>query len=234
VRFYVNFIEAQNEIQRDLKELGVRVPLQTMQHFNVEGDPDFDTLELENYMYAVSDPDPKDIEGVHEEWVEQEWKDRLNGGLNPGHAWKKRKKLWLTLMEFSDERGRAMEKGKFSYTYSLRMGGHHIRKIIEELEIHPSSRQLWLPVWDYRTDEDRRGKRRVPCSLGYFFLKRNGKIDMTYVMRSCDFATHYPNDVALATMLQQYVAHHTNSEVGTFVHVVFSLHVYQMNVKDVF
>jgi thymidylate synthase len=234
MRFYANFIEAQNEIKRDLKELGVRVHPDTMQHFDIKNDPDFDTLELENYMYAVGDPDYRDIEGVHEEWVEQEWKDRLNGGLNPGHAWKKRKELWLPLMEFNDDWARAREKGKFAYAYSERMGGNHIRKAIEELEVHPNSRQIWIPVWQQKLDEDRRGKRRVPCSLGYFVMQRNGKVNLTYVMRSCDFSTHYPNDAALAVMLQEYIAHHLDAPMGTFTHIIFSLHVYQLNVKDVF
>lgn len=234
MRFYNNFIEAQNEIQRDLKELGTRVHPETMQHFNIKDDPDFDTLELENYMYAVAQPDYRDIEGVHEEWVEQEFKDRLSGGLNPGRAWRKREELWSTMLEKDQYQIQRGHVGKFAYTYSERMGGNHIQKIIDELGVHPNSRQLWLPVWKQTLDEDRRGKRRVPCSLGYFFLKRNGKLNLTYVMRSCDFFTHYPNDIALASMLQDFVAHHTESEVGTFTHVVFSLHVYQLNVKDVF
>jgi thymidylate synthase len=234
VRFYVNFIEAQNEIKRDLKELGTRVHTETMQHFNVADDPDFETLELQNYMYSVIEPDYRDVEGVHEAWVEAEWKDRLAGQLNPGHSWKNRRELWLPLMEFHNDWARVKERGTFAYTYSMRMGGNHIRKVIDELEVHPNSRQLWVPVWDQRLDEDRRGKRRVPCSLGYFFMKRSGKLNLTYVMRSCDYATHYPNDVALATMLQEYVAEHTESEMGTFTHVVFSLHVYQVDVKGVF
>jgi thymidylate synthase len=234
VRFYNNFIEAQNEIKRDLKELGVKVHTETMQHFNVADDPDFETFELENYMYAVTNPDYRDIEGVHAEWVQEEWKDRITGGLNPGHSWKRRKDLWLPLMEFDDDWARNKQRGTFAYTYSMRMGGNHIRKIIDELKLHPNSRQMWLPVWKQEMDEDRRGKRRVPCSLGYHFLKRNGKLNITYVMRSCDFATHFPNDIALAALLQDYVAEHTDSEIGTFTHIVFSLHVYQLNVKDVF
>lgn len=233
MRFYNDFIEAQNEIKRDLAELGARVHTETMQHFNIGDDPQFETIELQNYMYSVLDPDYRKVEGVHEEWVEQEWKDRLNGGLNPGHAWKTRKEVWLPMLEFSDEWARNNQKGSFAYTYSMRMGGSHIRMAIEELEKHPNSRQLWLPVW-WPIDEKRRGDRRVPCSLGYFLLRRGGKINMTYVMRSCDFVTHYPNDVALATMLQEYIAEHTHSEVGTFTHVVFSLHVYQKDVEGVF
>jgi thymidylate synthase len=113
------------------------------------------------------------------------------------------------------------------------MGGSHIDKLVDELLRHPNSRQLWLPVW-YPNDEERRGDRRVPCSLGYWIVQREGAIHETYMMRSCDLYTHYANDVALATMLLHYVAKMTDFKVGTFTHYVGSLHVYAKDVAHVF
>lgn len=234
MRIYRTFIEAQNEIKRDLAELGVQVELETMQHFQVQDDPELGiTMELSDYQYSVSDPRYEDLEGVHEEWVTQEWRDRLAGGLNPGLAWKKRRDVWLPLMERSDYQVKNNLAGKFAYTYSERMGGKRIRWIIEEIQKHPHSRQLWLPVW-WQIDNERVGNRRVPCSLGYQFLWRRDTLNITYHMRSCDFVTHYANDVALATILMRYVAKETGLEPGTFTHVVGSLHVYKRDVADVF
>jgi thymidylate synthase len=229
VRNYIDFAEAQNEIKRDLAELGVRVHPETMQDKDIADDPDFDTMELYNYIYVVTKPRVEDLEGVHEEWVQQEWYDRLNGGLNPGRAWQLRKDVWEEFLE-EHEKGTV---GQFSYSYSLRMGGKHIDLLLEELVKHPTSRQLYLPVWG-AIDETRRGRRRVPCSLGYHIMNRGGYLHLTYMMRSCDFLTHYPNDVALATLLLKYLSTQSEIPVGTFTHFIGSFHVYQKDVEDVF
>lgn len=225
-RMFSNWPEAQNEIKRDLAELSVEVHPETMQDKYVGDDADYITRELYNYTYTVLDADYRQVEGVHEDWMQQEWEDRLIGDLNPGQAWKTRKEVWKEFLE--GERG-----GHFSYTYSERMGGVHIQRIIEELKEHPTSRQLWLPVW-WPVDETRRGKRRVPCSLGYHFLHREGKLHVTYMMRSCDFITHFGNDVALACALNEYIADQAGIERGTFNHFVGSLHVYRKDVEGVF
>jgi thymidylate synthase len=224
-RMYADFPEAQNEITRDLAELGTNVHTETMQDKDIKDDPDFMTKELTNYIYTVLKPNYEEIEGTHDEWVQQEWQDRLVGELNPGHSYLRRREVWDQFLEGPPNR--------FSYTYSQRMGGKHLDKLIDELLAHPHSRQLWLPVW-WTIDEERRGDRRVPCSLGYWFVQREGAIHQTYVMRSCDFYTHYANDVALASMLLHYVAKMTDYKVGTFTHFLGSLHVYAKDVAHVF
>lgn len=229
-RFYRNFAEAQNEIRRDLAELGVQVHPETMQDKQIKDDPDFDTRELVNYIYIVMEPDWDDLTGVHKEWVMREWQDRVTGGLNPGSAWKERPEVWTQFLEHRDEPG----EGRFSYSYSQRMGGTYLQSIVDELKKHPNSRQLYLAVWDRGIDPARRGDRRVPCSLGYWFVQRGGKVDMTYMMRSCDFHTHWANDVALAAMMLHYVANETGYQVGALTHFAGSLHVYQKDVADVF
>lgn len=224
---YSTFPEAQNEIRRDLAELGVEVHTDTMQDKDIAGDPDFFTMELQNYIYTVTDPDYTEIEGVHEAWAKKEWADRLAGELNPGTAFRERMEVWEQFLE-KDSDGR-----KFAYTYSQRMGGQHLQRLIDELELHPTSRQLYLPVW-YPNDETRRGHRRVPCSLGYHVMLRQGGIDLTYMMRSCDFHTHYANDVALANIMQHYIAERTGHKVGKFTHFIASFHIYKKDVADVF
>lgn len=234
MRMFKNWVEAQNELRRDLAELGQQVHPETMQDKDIRDDPDFDTRELTNYIYTVLDPDFTQIEGTHDQWVEAEWDDRVAGGLNPGHAWKTRKEVWNEFLERSGSPKIVGEgPGQFAYTYSMRMGGKHMELIIDELKKNPHSRQLYLPVWG-STDEQRRGRRRVPCSLGYWFVQRNGAVNLTYMMRSCDFATHFPNDVALACIMQAWIAKETNYEIGTFTHFIGSFHVYAKDVADVF
>ena len=232
MRIYQNFKEAQNEIARDLNELGQDVHPETMQDKEVKDDPDYATKELGNYLYMVLEPDIADIEGVHLDWVEAEWEDRMRGGLNPGTSHKKRPEVWTEFLEGKDKTSKT-HIGRFSYTYSERMGGHHIQRIIDELKIHPTSRQLYLPVWT-PIDEERRGKRRVPCSLGYWFVYRSNALHVTYMMRSCDFITHYPNDVCLTTLLLEYVAEKANVTPGTLTHYIGSFHVYAKDVAGNF
>lgn len=233
-RMFKDFEEAQNEITRDLAELGRDVHTETMQDKYIADKPEFATKELSNYIYTVLDPRYTDIEGVHEAWITEEWQDRLAGELNPGNAWKTRKEVWEQFLEVDRGEGASRLPRGFSYTYSQRMGGKHIQYLIDELEKHPNSRQLYLPVWKADPDEKRRGERRVPCSLGYWFVQRGGELHETYMMRSCDFYTHYSNDVALATILLHYIAKSTGYDVGTFTHFVGSLHVYAKDVEHVF
>jgi Thymidylate synthase len=230
-RFYRNFSEAANEIKRDLAELSIEVP-PLYQSKPVSDDPDYVSKELHNYVYTVLDPDYELIPDVHEEFVKAEWPERLRGELNPGTAWRTRPEVWQSLREKVQVVG-GIDRGKFSYTYSERMGGSHIQKLIDDFKQSPYSRQLYLPVWA-TVDEKRRGERRVPCSLGYWFVYRDKRIHMTYMMRSCDFITHWPNDVALASILLHYVAHQTETKVGSFCHFVGSLHVYAKDVEGVF
>lgn len=234
MRMFRDWPECQNELRRELNELGTTVHVETMQDKDVEGDEDYTTKELYSYAYKVLDPDFSKIEGVHLQWLKQEWIDRLEGGLNPGMAWRERREVWEEFLEADKGAGSSKYPTKFSYTYSDRMGGKHLQFIIDELKTHPHSRQLFLPVWDRLTDEKRRGTRRVPCSLGYIFLQRDGKVHMTYLMRSCDLITHFANDVCLASMTQQYVADECGYERGSFCHFINSLHCYRKDVKGVF
>jgi thymidylate synthase len=233
-RMFSDFPEAMNEITRDLAELGRDVHTETMQDKDIKDDPAFATKELTNYMYTVLRPNYSEIEGVHEEWVKTEWEDRLRGELNPGRAWRTRPEVWEQFLEIDKGAGDSKLPRVFAYTYSQRMGGTHIERVVEELIRHPNSRQLYLPVWKADPDERRRGERRVPCSLGYWFVKRDAALHETYMMRSCDFFTHYPNDVALATILLHYIAMRAGLKVGTFTHFVGSFHVYARDVKHVF
>lgn len=226
MRIFSNFSEAVNEIKRDLAEMGILVHPQTMQDKFVGDDPDYETMELQNYSYTVTNPSSSLHQlKVSAPWVELEHMERTQGyGSNPGIAYLSRPEVWE---EF-------LHEGQFSYTYSERIGDQ-LNNIIEEIKEHPDSRQLYLSIWDPNIDNDRMGSiRRVPCSLGYLFQVRNGQLNITYKMRSCDFATHFQNDAYLAVRLMQHVARATGYKTGYFTHEIGSFHVYQKDVKGVF
>lgn len=234
MRIYMNWPEAYEEIKRDLAEMGILVKPKTMQDKVIEGNSDYETKELQNYCYTLLDASSKGITGVIQPWADAEFEERVTNPdeawdgefINPGTAWELRKDIWTEYMH----------DGKMAYTYNERIWQNdQLTKIINRLKEDHDSRQLWLSIWDPNCDPDNLGGiSRVPCSLGYNFQFRDGKLNMHYVMRSCDFNTHFVNDVYLAIKLLEYVAKKAGLEVGSFTHTMFSLHVYKKDVSDVF
>lgn len=225
---FIDWEEAQEEIKRDLAEMGIEVRPKTMQDKIIEGNEEYFTKELQNYSYTILDVKSDMITGVSQPWADAEFEERIDpsGDVNPGKAWEMRKEVWT---EF-------MHDGKMAYTYNERFwNNNQLRKIIDRLKEDHDSRQLWLSVWDPCEDPDKLGGvSRVPCSLGYNFQFRDGKLNIHYVMRSCDFSTHFRNDVYLAIKLLEYVAKEAGLEVGNFTHSMFSLHVYKKDIEKVF
>ena len=231
----MNWKEAYEEVKRDLAEMGIIVHPKSMQDKVVEGNEDYATRELQNYCYTILNAKSSDVEGVIQPWADMEFAERVtdpfaNGQepnfVNPGEAYKTRPDVW----------NEYMHNGKFAYSYNERIWlNNQLTKIINRLMEDNDSRQLWLSIWSPEKDTDKLGGvSRVPCSLGYNFQFRDGKLNMHYVMRSCDFNTHFRNDVYLAIRLLEYVAQRAGMEVGNFTHTMFSLHVYKKDVKDVF
>lgn len=224
MRFYKDFKDALNEIKRDLAELGISVHPQTMQDKYVADDPAYETKELQNYIYTVLQPKPGDLNPI-QPWADLEWEERVSLWVNPGEAWKSRAEVWAEFLN-SD--------GRFAYTYSERLSWN-IGRIVAELKLHPESRQLYLGIWEPVNDiHYLGGKARVPCSLGYWFLYRQGRLGMTYFQRSCDYSTHMQNDLYLATKMLQFVAKEAGVIPGHLIHWIGSLHVYTKDVEGVF
>lgn len=236
MRIYMNWNEAYEEIKRDLAEMGIEVKPKTMQDKIIEGNPDYETKELQNYCYTILNCKSSDVTGVTQPWADAEFEERVTDPydvflddlefINPGKAWELRKDVWTEYMH----------EGKMAYTYNERIWrNYQLNKIIKRLNEDHDSRQLWLSIWDPNEDTDKLGGiSRVPCSLGYNFQYRDGKLNIHYVMRSCDFNTHFINDVYLGMRLLEYVASKTGLEVGSFTHTMFSLHVYKKDIKNVF
>lgn len=227
MRIYMDATEAIEEIKRDLAEMGITVKPSTMQDKYVKGNPDYETLELQNYCYTILDAKANEVPGVSQPWADAEFKERIMEGFsNPGEAYKLREEVWN---EF-------LHDGKFAYTYNERLNhNNQLTKIVNRLREDPDSRQLWMSLWDPSIDPNHLGGvSRVPCSLGYGLQVREGKLNLHYVMRSADFSVHFRNDVYLAMRLLEHIADLTGYEVGSFTHTMFSLHVYRKDMVNVF
>jgi len=229
MRIYQNFKEALPEIKRDLAEMGIKVHPQTYQDKFIGDDPDFETLELQNYIYTVVNPNMNDLEPT-QPWADAEWSERKAGiqgePVNPGEAYKLRKEIWEQFLD---------ESGRFSYTYGERLSTcDQITRVIDRLRVDRDSRQLFVVIWSHRDVMMMGGISRIPCTIGYQFQCRKNKINITYLERSADFATHFVNDVYLAKILQTYVAIESGFVPGTFTHWIGSLHIFNKDVKEVF
>lgn len=252
MRIFKNFAEARSEIARDLKEMGLRVENKSMQ----DKKGSFPTLELINYGYTVTQPEMIDLDPT-QPWSDAEWADRreaIMGKIMPlGNAWQLRKDAHMDWEYFLEYDGAPIPDGmtleqcrqespealhdpmRLAYSYGERLAlNDQVLKVIRELRVNPTSRQLYVAMWDPNQDIDRIGRRRVPCSLGWHFMMRNGYLHITYTMRSCDFVTHWQNDVWLALRLLDFVCRATGNKPGQFSQFINSFHVYEKDVADVF
>jgi len=239
-RIFSDHEQAANELRRELKELGITVPISHMQDKWVKGNKDFYTKELIGYSYKVSQADakldemvkifyPEECQAIIE-YCKLELQDRLCGqSKNPGDAHKSRYSLWEQFLE---------DEQKFSYTYSERISDpalikDQITKVIEELKESPDSRQGIVQIFNYSKDHQNiGGKRRIPCSMHYQFLVRNNKVHGIYVMRSNDLLIHFVVDIWLACKIQEYIANELNYKIGSFTYFGGSLHAYAKDFPD--
>ncbi len=77
--------------------------------------------------------------------------------------------------------------------------------VVDLLDRDPLTRQAYLPIW-FPEDTGASFNQRVPCSLGYQFKYRNGQLNCTYSMRSCDYMRHMADDIYMAMRLTEWVA----------------------------
>lgn len=230
MRIYKNVYDLVSEIYRDVWEMGLVAHPNTMQNKVVKGDDDFSTKELLNYGYCLLSLDKEDYlylaDPRMKEYVRTELADRTaDRASNPGNSWKIREDVWSKFL---------VEDGRFDYTYSERLIPYLRKVIIPELWNNPDSRQCVIPIFKAMDLNYISGKKRVPCSLNYQFLIREGKVHIIYTMRSCDVMTHFGVDVALAWLIKEFVKDELNTaagdkivESGYLFHNIASLHCYK-------
>lgn len=226
MRIFGSTKEAFSEVGRDLVEMGVENKSDSVQGWVVDSeDNDFDMKELIGYAYSITwnddimselTPPERDYARIeHEHRIDPRW-------INPGIAWKARRNLWEPMLN---------DNGMFDYTYNERMRTQ-LGILISELQIHPNTRQAVITIYDKFDQHNLGGKKRVPCSLHYQFIRRNDFLHMIYSMRSCDYFAHYKVDVVLALMLLEYVASKINCRPEYFTHNIGSFHCFRKDWKD--
>lgn len=76
--------------------------------------------------------------------------------------------------------------------------------VVDLLIREPNTRQAYMPVF-FPEDTGAVHRGRIPCSLGYHFIQRNGFMHVVYQLRSCDIYRHMRDDIYLTARLLLWV-----------------------------
>lgn len=196
---------------------------------DVKTRPEFATYELSNVIVEYVAPTmmqrTQAILAPNLPWAEDHFQERVSGiPHNPAPS-----EQWWPYRQ----NGNAVHKNSsevFSHTYPERMwprfanvgnkrpNGRQVyvphngiryeygdlSDLVNLLARDPFTRQAFLPIW-FPEDTGAVEHQRVPCSLGYHFIRRGRSLDCQYFMRSCDFFRHYTDDAYMAVRLLQWV-----------------------------
>jgi hypothetical protein len=127
--------------------------------------------------------------------------------------------------------------------YGIRFEYGDLGDVVKQLFKTPLTRQAFLPIW-FPEDTGAVHGKRVPCTLGYHFIIRDGQLDISYFMRSTDLVRHFQDDVYLAIRLAQWVVDQLNKlweykynepqqyplEVGKLVFHTANMHIFDGDV----
>jgi hypothetical protein len=219
---------------------GVASEIQSYKNMWQSVEVDDPMLEVCNMFFDIKMPENKK-ELIKEcrpdlPWAEDHFQERVGGKpLNPGDQYYN----W-PYYDHSQDDDRFREghfKGQFSHSYmerywpprdlkGIRYNYGDLHHLVQRLNKNPLTRQAYFAVW-YPEDQVERGE-RVPCSLGYHFLIRQNKINVTYHIRSCDIRRHFHNDIYLTMRLAQWVRDKlkTHFEMGNLYMWIGSLHCF--------
>lgn len=128
-------------------------------------------------------------------YMERLW-PKLAG--NKADAYYKNYPDWKAIMVGPDD-GYKIHTG-IRYAYG------DLNSVVDLLVKDPNTRQAYIPIW-FPEDTGVEHGERVPCTIGYWIIKRNGFLHITYYIRSCDIVRHFRDDVYLACKLLYWIWH---------------------------
>lgn len=110
-------------------------------------------------------------------------------------------------------------------------GVNQVARIIDNLSSTPkhNTRQAVVQIFD----KEDIGHPDVPCTCLIQFLARGDRLHVITYMRSNDAWIGLPHDIFAITWLQEVVARSIGHKVGTYKHMVGSLHVYQEDLQKI-
>jgi hypothetical protein len=158
---------------------------------------------------------PHDLKELQKEvkpnlpWADDHFEERIGGlPLNPppSNEW------W----PFNQKKNEKFKKDEiFSHTYPERIWPKYASEepnsvidgiryqygdfgdVLDLLEREPYTRQAFLPIW-FPEDTGTVHGERVPCTIGYHFMRRGDFLHIVYFIRSCDIIRHFRDDIYMA------------------------------------
>lgn len=210
----------------------------------IQGDiPQAKTIEVQDVSFAYAIPG-NDLGQLQKEmepnlpWAEDHFMERVSGiPHNPPPS-----SAWWPFATANNEAFKSDEQ--FSHTYPERIwpkwAGQHVQAaegiryqwgdlddVVKLLRERPGTRQAYLPIW-FPEDTGAVEGQRVPCTLGYHLLVRDGRLKVVYYIRSCDFYRHFRDDAYMAARLGQWVAEQIGVKADKLVMHISSLHVFEV------
>lgn len=119
----------------------------------------------------------------------------------------------------------------FHGAYGFRIDSQ-MEHVVRKLKADPESRQAVINLWDQYYD-NRPKMHDYPCTVALGFALRQDELHMRVVMRSNDVWLGLPYDVFQFSQLQQTVANCLDVALGSYVHHVWSLHLYASDADQV-
>ena len=116
----------------------------------------------------------------------------------------------------------------YGYCIKKKFGFDQYEYVKEMLTKDKNSRQAVIHI---KEPSDKQSK-DVNCTVCLQFLVRNKKLYMTTYMRSNDIWLGFPYDVFNFTCLQILLSMELGLDLGSYTHIVGSLHLYKKNKKE--
>lgn len=103
-------------------------------------------------------------------------------------------------------------------------GINQFQKVLTLLEKDTDTRRAIIIIRDPK--KDFKSSNDIPCTMLFQFLIREEKLNMITYMRSQDMMKGMVYDIFSFTLIQELMASLLGIEIGTYVHFVGSLHLY--------
>jgi thymidylate synthase len=139
------------------------------------------------------------------------------------------------IFDYNTRLRRYADDGVLRGAYGPRMrrwggGLDQLGRVVELLRADPDSRRAVVQLYD--PVRDAVGHSDVPCTLGFCFYLRQGRLHMLTSMRSQDAWTGLPYDLFCFTTVHELVAGWLGVGLGEYRHHVGSLHIYEANLEE--
>lgn len=226
-----SFAEALRVLRSRISVSSERVPQVRWQGKDVSEDPSAECWELRGVEISVDMRGIEDLDHWRRDiepnlpWADDHFLERVSREpLNPGEQWR----MWPWASSADKFRAESI----FNHTYMERLWPRYARmteggivggcisgleprrgiaweygdldSLVDLLVRDPYTRQAWIPLF-FPEDTGWGDGGRKPCTLGYQFLVRGGKMNIWYPLRSCDFSRHLRDDCYMAVRLLLWI-----------------------------